>query len=216
MIAAGISLILDATVKQTAGVVLLGLAASWLIGSLGARGLLFASSLALASGLFSAAWLVVKGTHTTRRSCPTTRRLLIFAKPVATADVVHDPVLGLLKFSKDVPGHERDKTIRKELESARIVPSVPVPKYIPSGIIFIPESVRRWQNPYYAPVELPFGQDQTDEQELRWIQTDFLQPRPTFMLSRPRSIIRGLAIAAVGLRDCGWHVRNALRVKHAS
>ena len=52
LVAAGISLLLEATVKQTAGAVVLGIAAAWAFGSLSPRTLAFFScSLACAAGL---------------------------------------------------------------------------------------------------------------------------------------------------------------------
>ena len=59
LIATGLSLLFEASAKQTAGVVLLGLAATWLFGSLSLRTLgIIACLLACASGLFIAAYPV--------------------------------------------------------------------------------------------------------------------------------------------------------------
>jgi hypothetical protein len=65
----------------------------------------------------------------------------------------------------------------------------------------LPLSIRRWQTPYYAPSALPFDQNKTVNEELSWIETDFLVPRPAFAYL-PMRITIATAIAAVGL--LGW------------
>lgn len=196
-VATGITLIREASMKQTAGIALLGLAATWFIGRLSAAGLFWTSCLALVGGLSAGAWSIIpdwRQYHASVTSYDAAIKEL--RQALSEADVLYAPVVGPLRFSRDVPSNGRQKTIREETENKRSNP-----EYEASGTIVLPLSVRRWQTPSYAPTELPFDQNKTVDEELRWIEGNFLQPRPVFTYSRPKIAV-GLAIAAVGLLGC--------------
>jgi hypothetical protein len=193
----GIALVRDVSAKETAGIALLGLAATWAVGVLSASGVLWASGLVLVGGLSATAWSVVpdwRQYHASVASYDAAIRDL--RQALSEADLVSTPGVGPLRFSKEIPSGERDRTIREETENKRSDP-----QYEVSGTIVLPLSVRRWQNPNYAPSTLPFDENKSVDEEVRWITTDFLQPHPIFTYSRLTLGI-GLTTAVLGLLGC--------------
>lgn len=192
----GIAFILDATVKQTIGLALLGLTTTWFIGGLSASVRLAISYAALAGGLLITAWSVVPHWRQYRASARSYDAAIDDLRQVLSeADAVNTPI-GPMRFSRDLQAGERQKTIKTETENKRSNPAYEV-----SGTIVLPESIRRWQTPSYAPATLPFDQAKTADEELRWIESTFLVPKPLLAYS-PLYVTAGLGIFAVGLVGC--------------
>lgn len=135
LVAAGLSLFLEASVKQTAGIALLGLAATWLLGSLSIRALGILCSLTVFAVGFSVAaipvwedWQTWYGSFKQYTAAIEDLRLAISKAPVMELDkeplradqldTVQHPTLGTLRFPKDMPYQERNEAIKNLEKSA--------------------------------------------------------------------------------------------------
>lgn len=138
LVATGISLFLEASAKQTAGIALIGLAGTWLVGSLSVRALgilfpltLFGLGVCLAALPVWADWKAYSESLGQYALAIEDLRLAIaegakedwFAQnapgqPTDRFDFVAHPTLGKLGFPKNMPYEERNKAIDKLEKSA--------------------------------------------------------------------------------------------------
>ena len=126
IVATGLGLFLDASMKQTAGVVLLGLAATWLIGSLGLRTLWLLSSVVVSGiGIFITAKPILEEWESFRSSSE------VYARGLSDLHVAI--ASGKVDWSKFGPPEPLNKK-QGQFTSADITDNVP-----------IPDSIRYWQ-----------------------------------------------------------------------
>lgn len=151
VVATGFTLLLEASAKQTAGVLLLGVAAAWLIGSLSARTLGIVGCLLVCTlGLFIAVLPVKVDWDTYQRTSreydfAVSQLREAIAKSPATPhddkqydtsqlDVVQHRTLGTLKFPHAMPYDERNRIIERMEARAKgqLVPQYPATKTVES------------------------------------------------------------------------------------
>jgi hypothetical protein len=232
---------MEVSVKQAAGIVLLGLAFAWLLGSMSLRALGFAScSIICAVGLIVATLPI----HSDWESCQTSAS----DYDAAIADLrraISNPWRVVGQPSAP-PKHEGDIDL-----SAGLVPKSPdidlsagfVPKSQPNAppqhgpwekyakrgtsaladndkTIEMPESTRKWWRPNFQgdKMTVDFPGKMSEEEIMRVFQTQALLPRPSFSLTRAivahrTRVLGGLILSAVGLLSCAGLLRATLRAK---
>lgn len=213
LVATGLSLFLEASAKQTAGVVLIGLAATWLVGGLSIRALGILCSLSACTAGFSIAgiplwedWRAWQSSFKQYTAAIEDLRSAITSAPVNEGD--------WRQISPPVPPGFYDaethySALGKQTESDQAVRT---------KIVVLPESAQKWKRPNRREEGGSFPSETPGGIILAAIERDFLVPLPTFSLSASFRlhlvpVLVGLALAAAGLSSCGWYVRSVTRAK---
>jgi hypothetical protein len=191
LVAVGCGLFLDSSIKQTVGIAIVGLAFSWLIGSITPRvGVAFAV-LTCAVGLYVAAALVWSDWNSAQKSAA--------EYDVAIADL-QTAVKNAAIIPPPSPGYTFDTS-----DTA------------PTRNVTIPSFVQKWMLPWeqYAqnPQERRFPQTMSDAEIMQDFKSSMLLPRPAFHLAsavraHAWQILGGLALFASGLWILGWSLRR--------
>jgi hypothetical protein len=135
LLAVGLSLYLEASAKQTAGVVLFGIAFAWLFGSVSMRVLSLSLCLlvcavgaALAGFPLWQEWSLYQAKAEDYDSMMSEIQAAVTAPSAfLPPDVVQHPTLGTLSFPKSMPYDERNRIISNEMVAKSGKP-VPIPK----------------------------------------------------------------------------------------
>jgi hypothetical protein len=203
--ATGASLLLDASAKQTAGVVLLGLAAAWFFGSVGIRTLgVILSSIACCVGLYIA-----------------TSPIWNERNSVLASAQEYDSAVAEVRgaIAGHAPKDSGQDWFEKNAPKPKMVP-------IPPGAVLvrpvqIPELARKWVRPNppdiivtdYGVSEFGFPAEMSERDVIRKIQADDLLPRPTFSLkdsiaSHPIACLGGSSLSLLGLLGFVFLIRR--------
>jgi hypothetical protein len=213
---AGVTLIFDASAKQTAGVVLLGIAATWLLGSLSLRALGLITSLGVCiAGIFVIATPIRKDWKSFQAS--------IQDYDSAVFDLRQELALG---FIPDTQNQEHGPWEKYGQIQQPTRPEANGPTHSHSDIrwriVEIPKSTQRWEGPDPKGVttSIRFPDDMTDERIVQVIQQQMLV-KPTFSLKASLAFHRvylliGLALTVVGLFSLGWAVHEMRTTKSAA
>jgi hypothetical protein len=213
LVATGLSLFLEASAKQTAGIVLLGLAATWLLGSLPLRLLGFLSCfLAFAAGV-AVLGVCIYQVHSSYRDS-----VQDYDAAIAEIRQAVDKSVQIPKLPK---GYELDKPIggwefaHPDQMSESSEQEVEFPEV--AGLWLRPDSrlAHDWN---FRPDEARYGAaytyglvfpgNESDDDMQRDIETDFLQPRPSFsvwaaLTAHRMSFVGGAAMIVLGLLGSG-------------
>jgi len=238
VVAAGVSLFLEASIKQTTGIALIGLAATWLLGSLSIRAFsilccltVFALGFSIAAFPFWEDWQAWNGSSKQYALAIEDLRLAIASAPVQAfdPDKFHQQYLNAPKrkngeeiweqvWPPGAPDTLPEDFIDKKNPVPGASPQAP-PSHLASSpgstkTIDLPESAQEWKRPNVKESGASFPSETPDETILRSIERDFLIPAPTFSLwaslrMHLLPILLGFALAAAGLSGCGWCIRSS-------
>jgi len=191
--ATGVGLLLDASAKQTMGIVLLGLAATWFVGSVAVRTLgIILSVMTFCVGLYLVAMPVWNERESVRSAAQEYDAAL-----AAIREAVHDQS-ELEKYRVKTPKAEHDQFGQF---------GAPEPLKIPPGAVVlnpvqIPQIALKWVRPNSPDVivsdydtEFGFPDKMAEQDIMREIETKNLVPRPTFSM---RAAIASHRIACLG------------------
>jgi hypothetical protein len=234
---AGLALILDASVKETTGVFLLGLACTWLLASLShhtlrllVSGILSVTGLSIAIVPVAADWNSFRSSVSDYDSAITDLRQAIAdaafdspsasgksRDPVNETPVEHGPWEKYKSIESKAEKGPWEKYSNRQEEKPKFdanAPSSPE-ESPPTRTVQIPESTRKWGRGEFShfmvaktfPAKLP------SEDIFKSFQTNELRPRPAFSLwnavkSRQESSFGGATLAVCGLIGCIWTVRR--------
>jgi hypothetical protein len=233
--ATGASLLLDASAKQTMGIVLLGLAVAWFVGSVAVRTLgiiLFVMTFCI--GLYVAVLPISNERESALNAAQEYDSALAAIREAVhkeKGDVWRDvgPPPGASpaeadtarKFAEDSNPKQPKKSSKAEREKYEVVSPVQ-----------IPEAARKWARPKPPdiivtawnengdPVVSEFGfLDEMSEQDIiRKIQADDLLPRPAFSLkdsiaSHRIACLGGGSLSLLGLSGCVFLIWQARKAK---
>lgn len=225
LVASGLSLLFEASVKQTAGIVLLGTAATWLFGSMSLRTLGFASSsLVSIIGLYVAISPILDARYAyLAESESYDFALAEIRTAVASAP---RPALGAQQLSqRDIQDLQQ---IRARLPAGdprigKIDALLQERINLPPGFVLeepllmpvqIPEAAQKWVRPdsivalwYRATsknIPIPFPGDASEDAIMAEFQAKYLLPRPTFsvatsIMANREIVISGSLLCALGL-----------------
>jgi hypothetical protein len=238
--AVGCSLFLDSSIKQTAGIAIVGIAFSWLIGSLTLRALSVACAILIcAAGLYVGAapvWSDWKSAQTLAAEYDVAISYLQTAVKNAvtigqTADIPPPPQGYTLDTSTYQPiehgsdpqaaysGHIDFSAIGGKPVNQQLSLQQFAAQYAEkTRVVTVPKSVKSWTRPEQktdADVVVDISQAKSEAEVMRAFTTSFLLPRPTFHLaSSVRAhawrVIGGLALFASGLSVLGWLLRRTV------
>jgi hypothetical protein len=225
----GIGLFLDVSAKQAVGIALLGIAFSWLIGSLTPRALVVASAILLcAAGLYIAVPPVRSDWKSTKESAAYDLAIADLQAAVRGAATYDNPYAAFGGNLNAVPPIGRVVSI-PEVQDALLGSKT-------DRIVRLPHSVEHWVRPSKETGKLPGGPDgmpihweryvenapatqaifpgtMPDSEIMRIFKSSILLPRPTSSLgSTVRAhawpVFAGLALFASGLSLLGWMFRQ--------
>ena len=205
LVAVGCGLFLEVSVKQAVGITLLGIAFSWLIGSLNPRALIVAVAVLLcAVGLYVAGSPVWLDWESTQRSA-------------SEYDV------GITDLQAAIKGAViLDMSTAQPIQGTKPKGADPIRDLGLVRTVKIPESAKEWMRPeakpkgdwfvQNAPEQRVFPNTMSDAEIVQFFRSSVLLPRPTFSL-RPAvhahawSVFGGLALFASGLSILVWMLR---------
>lgn len=214
--ATGLSLFFELSVKQTAGIAVLGIAVAWFAGSIGIRAL----------GLISAVVIAIFGLY------------------VATAPLGHDwvsvkesatdydlAIQALSTAVRNTPSYEIEPPKRVDYDALAkqfgAISSTPATAPLPPGFVLdrnvvVPEAVEKWIQPASKPSSgffdsggrpvIDFPGKMSDEEIMAAFQKILLpKPRFTFGAAIKAHVPRmfgGILLFVAGLAACAWQIRR--------
>ncbi len=241
LVAAGISFFFEASEKQTTGIILLGLAATWLVGTLSVRLLwLLSSFLACLVAIIVGGKPVVddwrsfqESVQSYDRAVADLRAAVVKSRPLYV--VKTEPLPRRSNESTGTtPAVDYDALAKKYGAISSPPPTIDWSNYDGTMTVFdYNPQARKWNiaaAPGWVPVEEPKAEAKkspkqlsfpanVDEEELiSTIQSQLLRPRPKFsfkasFISNPISSLIGLASLMAGMFSLAWFVRTVLRAK---
>ncbi|HXA76347.1 MAG TPA: hypothetical protein VNV41_04380 [Candidatus Acidoferrales bacterium] len=237
LVAAGLSLFLEASAKQTAGIILLGLAGAWLLGSLKLRTLWLVSSiLACVVGLGIVAIPVIDDSNSIQYSVQSYDNALSdLGRDVSSARAIP-------QYTVDPPD---ETTLSYDSSTRKWVPDITFSAYattkgqwqdrsaknVPKSsgadhddwvdvgtTVVIPPAAMRWERHDLPSVvkTLSFSPSVDQSELIDTIQNQLFQPKPKFSVSAALGAnlgfaIVGLSLFVAGLFSLGWCIRSGRR-----
>lgn len=226
--AVGASLLLDASAKQTAGLVLLGLAAAWFVGSVGLRtlGVIF-SSITCCVGLYIAGSPIWNERNSVLAAAQEYDVAVAEIRNAVVTIPANDVTPDSEVISDEDVLREKPRPPAQAKKSPKTEHSFPVP---PGAVLVrpvqIPEIARKWARPNpsdiivtdYGVSEFGFPVEMSEQDIIRKIQADDLLPRPTFSLkdsiaSHPIACLGGGSLSLLGLLGLAFLIWQARKAK---